>query len=174
MVINRTLKNGKKDGYISGAGAGLADMVYAGIAAFSVTALHAYLLKKKLLLEIVGAVALISFGLHTFGKEPTADEERQEPHHKFISAFGLTLANPMTLVAFFAIFAGLHLSERAFFSDLMLSLGIFGGSFAWWIVLSKIAHKTKHQFSHSSLHRLNQLAGLLIALAGIIILYRMI
>ena len=53
------------------------------------------------------------------------------------ATFALTIANPMTIVSFAAIFAGLGLgSETGGASAFIIVAGVFLGSLGWWAVLS--------------------------------------
>jgi putative LysE/RhtB family amino acid efflux pump len=52
------------------------------------------------------------------------------------SALGLTLTNPMTVMAFGAILAGSGLSAQpGATSALVATIGIATGSLSWWVVL---------------------------------------
>ncbi|EEW25831.1 lysine exporter protein LysE/YggA [Rhodobacter ferrooxidans] len=53
------------------------------------------------------------------------------------ATFLLTLANPVTILSFAAIFAGLGLARDAGVSEaLQLVSGVFAGSLLWWALLS--------------------------------------
>ena len=55
-----------------------------------------------------------------------------------VGTFMLTLANPMTILSFIAIFAALNTSAASdsYLAAATLVLGVFGGSAAWWLCLS--------------------------------------
>jgi hypothetical protein len=56
------------------------------------------------------------------------------------STFFLTLTNPMTILSFLAIFAGFGLASDAnnYSRAMLITLGVFVGSAAWWLFLSKL------------------------------------
>jgi len=54
----------------------------------------------------------------------------------FLSTLGLTLANPPTILAFAAVFAGLGLvADADYAAATLVVLGVFLGSALWWLVL---------------------------------------
>ena len=55
----------------------------------------------------------------------------------YLSALGLTIANPSTILSFGAVFAGLGLSARNGAGPAAaLVLGVLVGSAGWWLVLA--------------------------------------
>ena len=56
----------------------------------------------------------------------------------FASAFALTITNPVTILVFLAIFAALGLggTQAALLRAAFLVLGVWIGSFLWWLGLS--------------------------------------
>ena len=58
----------------------------------------------------------------------------------FASTLFLTLTNPMTILSFMAILAGLGLGDTQgnYSSAGLLVLGVFLGSLFWWIVLAEL------------------------------------
>ena len=84
-----------------------------------------------------------------------------------LGAFGstlvLTLANPMTILSFSAIFASLS-SGRLPGSDAagLLVAGVFAGSALWWLLLAGSVVRLRHRLSYSTLQRLQRGAGLLL------------
>ena len=90
----------------------------------------------------------------------------------FGSTLLLTLANPMTVIAFAAIFAGLGLvSEGAkYLSAALLVSGVFLGSALWWLILSGMAGMLRDRISHSGLRWVNRLAGVVITSFGLLVI----
>jgi len=55
----------------------------------------------------------------------------------YSSALALTLTNPMTILSFIAIFAGLAGARTPSLADSMLMVvGVFAGSALWWLLLA--------------------------------------
>jgi threonine/homoserine/homoserine lactone efflux protein len=81
----------------------------------------------------------------------------------FLSAFGLTLCNPMTIMSFTAIFAGLNIPPR---SELAIVSGVFLGSTLWWLILSGVVGWVKP--SPDKLVWVNRFSALIIVGCGIL------
>jgi threonine/homoserine/homoserine lactone efflux protein len=84
----------------------------------------------------------------------------------FVTAYGLTIANPPTILFFAGLFASVatpsSLSEALFFSA-----GIFAGSMLWWLFLTTVVARSAARLSPRVLLLITRLSGiLLIAFAG--------
>src|SRR5262245_47788659 len=112
LCLRRTLAFGPAAGLASGAGIALADGFYGAVAAFGLTAVSGLLLAHAFWIGLVGAAFLIYLGVKTLLSRPGEEKsevQRQNLLKAFLSTLGLTLANPPTILAFAAIFAGLGL-----------------------------------------------------------------
>ncbi len=155
LCIRRTLAQGRAAGLASGLGAATADAVYGSIAAFGLTWASDLLLRQQAWLRLAGGAFLCYLGLRTLLARPAepavpAEQRRDGPQNgpaalkgrallgAYLSTFLLTLTNPITILSFAAIFAGLGLASagRDYLSAATLVLGVFLGSAAWWLLLS--------------------------------------
>ncbi|MFQ5958210.1 MAG: LysE family translocator [Alphaproteobacteria bacterium] len=172
LCIRRTLAYGRIPGLLSGLGAALADSFYGCIAAFGITAVSDFLIGQGTLLRLLGGVVLCLLGLKTFLATPA--EEGEEPQARtlagaFGSTFFLTLTNPMTILAFAAIFAGLGLGTRSgnLVAAAALVGGVFLGSALWWIGLSATTGLFHGRIADDTLGWINRVSGSLIGGFGI-------
>jgi threonine/homoserine/homoserine lactone efflux protein len=79
----------------------------------------------------------------------------------------LTLTNPMTILSFAAIFAGLGIAAaRDYGSAALLVAGVFTGSALWWFILSGIAATLRTRMGAGSLRWVNGVAGAVILTFG--------
>lgn len=97
-------------------GAGTDPEIYAAVASFGVTALASVLIDQRLWLRLVGGAFLVYLGLQTLRSIPaTRAAERTTTGLRLAGAYsstlGLTLSNPMTIMSFAAIFAGIGASS---------------------------------------------------------------
>ena len=90
-----------------------------------------------------------------------------------MSTFTLTLANPLMLVLFAAVFAGVGIEYFSKDVDLIgfLILGIFSGSMLWWFALCSTLGLLHRHVAFTSLTWTNKASGLLIATFGIIVIF---
>lgn len=182
LCIRRTLAEGRLAGFISGIGAASADAVYGSIAAFGLTSISVLLVDYQNWLRLVGGGFLVYLGLRTFFDRPadtqaadTAGKNRLVGH--YASTFLLTLTNPMTILSFAAIFAGLGIGigDGSYWGSAAVVLGVFCGSAAWWLLLSNASGFFRWFLTGSGKVWINRISGAIIlcfgfaALAGILI-----
>ena len=179
LCIRRTLAEGRLSGLVSGLGAASADSIYGCIAAYGLTFISIFLVKQQVWLGLIGGLFLCYLGLKTFFVKPA--EQTVSTHEKsmfraFASTFFLTLTNPMTILSFAAIFAGLGLNESNgdYLSAIALVLGVFLGSALWWFILSFGVSLFRDKFNFRGLSWVNRISGILIMFFGILALFRTI
>jgi putative LysE/RhtB family amino acid efflux pump len=146
LCISRTLERGFWAGMAGGLGTALADGFYASLAALGFAAFSAVLSEISGPMRLVGGLFLIWLGwksLQSKSSSGVASVGARDLLGTSVATFALTLANPMTILSFAAMFAGLGLAEEGA-DALTVVAGVFLGSLAWWIVLSgsvAIAHR---------------------------------
>ncbi|WP_410768630.1 LysE family translocator [Fontibacillus sp. BL9] len=143
LCIRSGLLGGWKKGVAAGMGIATADACYAAIAAFGVSAISSRLMMYSHVNKIGGGLLIILLGLSGFRRKQPAlqDPNPARSNRKlltFASAFLLTLTNPMTLISFTALAAGLGSQSltTSWVGAAAFSAGIFLGSALWWIVLT--------------------------------------
>lgn len=173
LCIRRTLSQGMSNGFAAGLGAATADAFYGSAAAFGLTVITAVLLDYNLYLHIVGSVFLLYLGYNTLIAKPAQkrDTVYQEGWIKaYFSTLFLTITNPMTIVSFGAVFAGLGImdTKEDYLSSCLLVMGVFLGSSIWWLMLSGTVYRLRDKFNYQGLIWVNRISGILILGFGII------
>ncbi|MBS0615037.1 MAG: LysE family translocator [Verrucomicrobia bacterium] len=170
LCIRRTLQFGRLSGLFSGLGAALADMIYGIIAAFGLTLISDFLLAQQTWLRAVGGAFLIYLGFKICRAKSLAKSEKV-PHttlfKDFASTFLLTMTNPMTIVVFLAIFAGLGLVSQGIWNAGWLVFGVFMGSALWWLILSEGITLFRHKITQNAMLWINRVAGIMIMGFGV-------
>jgi threonine/homoserine/homoserine lactone efflux protein len=174
LCIRRTLADGRLAGFLSGIGAASADMFYGAVAAFGLTAVQNLLLGQSDWLRILGGIFLLYLGVKTFLSKPSeqaAEASRGGLFGAYISTFFLTITNPITILSFIAIFAGLRLAETSgnYISAAFMVLGVFLGSVTWWLTLSFTVGFLRQRFNASWQIWVNRIAGVIILGFGVAI-----
>ena len=83
----------------------------------------------------------------------------------YLSTFVLTISNPLTILSFAAIFAGLggqNLQTGDSIAASLMVAGIFLGSVTWWLLLSYLASRFQKRINPPTMTWINRLAGLII------------
>lgn len=173
LCIRRTLTNGMGNGFISGLGAATADAIYGLIAALGISAVSIFLVDHQFYLRLMGGVFLLYLGYTTFRSMPAevaANANGEGLIGAYASTLFLTIANPMTIMSFAAVFAGLGVGAigENYISSFFLVIGVFIGSMLWWLILSGMVNVLRHHLDSKYLKWVNQLSGLIIASFGIV------
>jgi threonine/homoserine/homoserine lactone efflux protein len=161
LCIRRTITNGRRAGLVTGLGAATADFAYGLIAALGLTSLSYWLATANSWLHWAGAAFLLWIGVRTL-MEKSATASVDAPARGLLPIFGttflLTIANPMTLVSFLGLIAGLGAISRGY----LLAAGIFMGSVMWWLILTSLANCFRSRMGASGLLWVNRVAGLVL------------
>jgi threonine/homoserine/homoserine lactone efflux protein len=172
LVIRRSIAHGHVYGLASGLGVATADASYAGIAAFGLTAVTGLLVSGRVVLGLVGGVVIAVLGIRTLLSRPgevALDVERPGLVVAFGSIYALTMTNPMTILSFAAVFAGIGLVAGSSFVDAaLLTLAVWAGSTLWWIVLTSIVGWLGGRVSTRALLWINRISGAALVVFGIV------
>ena len=195
LCIRRTLAEGRLAGLLTGLGAATADALYGCIAAFGLTFISSFLVRQQFLLAVVGGVFLCYLGVRSFLSAPAegaapdlaikapgeagqdiveADpaNPRKSLFGMYASTFFLTLTNPLTILSFAAIYAGMGLATQAggYLSAAVLVLGVFLGSASWWLLLSGVVSIFRSRISARGMRWVNRISGAIILGFGLVLL----
>jgi threonine/homoserine/homoserine lactone efflux protein len=168
LCIRRSLSDGRLAGFVSGLGAATADAAYGMVAVLGLTAVTNLLLEQRHWLRLAGGVFLLYLGVMTVRATPARAEARSAARQSLRTAYGstlaLTLTNPMTILSFAGIFAGLGVSAPGggAWPAGLLVLGVFLGSAAWWLLLSATAGWLGARLQHDRLRIVNIASGAII------------
>jgi threonine/homoserine/homoserine lactone efflux protein len=172
LCIQRTLAGGRARGLASGLGAAAADGVYGALAAFGLTAVSGALVAHADAIRVAGGLLLLALGARTFLARPAtaaAAARGAGLAGAFASTFALTLANPITILSFVAVFAGLGLGVGATTPARSLALlaGVVGGSAAWWLLLSGMVDRLRERFDAHRMTWVNRASGAVLVAFGV-------
>src|SRR5204863_2433711 len=169
----RTSFDGRLAGHVSGLGAATADAVYGIMATLGLTVTSARLFHYRDWLRGGGGALLLYIGITAFAADPLAGTRTQRgPEdllNDYLSTFALTITNPITILAFLAIFAGIGFAgEQATLGRAaILVLGVWLGSLVWWAALSFGAGMVRLSFERRHLVWINRGSGGILVISGI-------
>jgi threonine/homoserine/homoserine lactone efflux protein len=163
LCFRRALAEGFWSGFASGLGAAGADALYAAVAAFGLTFVSDFLIAHRTGFMLGASLFLVWLGVHMFRarppRAPVAIRASGLAQASGVTLL-LTLANPMTILSFLAIFAGLGLTgARDLATATSMVLGVFLGSTLWWIFLCGLAARIGPRLGQATFVGLNRIAG---------------
>jgi len=145
------------------------------VAAFGLTAISNFLVGQKFWLGFLGGLFLCFLGVRTFlsrASDEPAPARSRGLFSAFLSTFFLTVTNPMTILAFVAIFAALGLGKSPdYFNASALVGGVFAGSALWWLLLTSGAAVFGRRLGAGWMRFLNRFSGTVIVGFGIYSLF---
>jgi threonine/homoserine/homoserine lactone efflux protein len=179
LCIQRSLTRGFRSGFATGIGAACADAIYGLFGALGIAGIAMSLPMLTTALKVGGGVFLVWLAW-TIAREapaaPTALREstRTTVARDFLTTFGLTLSNPMTILSFIGVFAalgplstpqGAH-EGAGWLTVTSMVTGVYAGSAAWWLGLSGATAALRRKMTASFLHGIARLSALVIGVFG--------
>jgi threonine/homoserine/homoserine lactone efflux protein len=175
LCIQRTLCRGQIYGLVSGLGIATADGLYGCIAGFGLTVIATFLVEQQGWIRLVGGLFLVYLGIKTVFSRPAERAAAARANNflgAYVSTFLLTLTNPMTILSFAAIFAGIGVggAGKSYLTAALVVLGVFSGSALWWCFLTGGISLLRGKFTPRWLLWINRVSGGMITLFGILAL----
>lgn len=140
LCVRRTFFEGARFGIVSGLGAAVADVIFGIVAGLGLTVVRDWLLGYQEWLGALGGLYLLFVGARAIRSRRNADPQPLRGENlaaAFASTFALTITNPITILAFAAIFAKVGFDSDGVSLVLVWILvgGVFAGSLVWWLGL---------------------------------------
>jgi arginine exporter protein ArgO len=90
----------------------------------------------------------------------------------YVSTFGLTIANPATIISFAALAATLGLGAGSgIVKPATLVAGVLLGSTVWWCLLAVAAASLRGRLTPTVIRGISTFSGLAIAILGMLAIY---
>ena len=172
LCIQRTLSQGNIQGLVTGLGAATADAIYGFIAAFGLTFISNFLVEQSVWFRLIGGLFLCYLGIKAFlskPQDPMLFVGNRTIFSDYGTTFFLTLTNPMTILFFAGVFAGLGLVNEsiAYTSAGLMVIGVFIGSGTWWLLLSGATSILRSKINDQKLAWINKISGVVILVFGV-------
>jgi threonine/homoserine/homoserine lactone efflux protein len=172
LCIRRSLTGGWRAGLLTGMGAATADAIYGCMAAFGLARITGFLVGQKDGIQLFGGLFLCGLGLKILlskGDTPQTTQQASGDAMGYLSALLLTLTNPMTILSFAAVFAGMGLGNIGTGTMMAgwLVTGVFSGSMAWWIILSSASSHFNRHINAGAMAWINRLSGMVLTFFGL-------
>ncbi|MHA1564078.1 MAG: LysE family translocator [Alphaproteobacteria bacterium] len=180
LCVQRTLTEGRMHGLLSGLGAAVGDGVYGVVAAFGVGAVSGWITGHQPLVRSVGGVLLLVLAAKSALTKPKPPKDKviQKVHTEsllrdFLSTFFLAITNPITLIVFAGLMAGLGDADLVASTGaaVWLVLGVVAGSALWWLALSAAAGYFRAYMDHGFQHGVNRVSAVVLGVFGLAALW---
>lgn len=177
LCMQRTVNRGLLYGLVSGMGIATADGIYGSIAGFGLTVIISLLFSLQLWIHLLGGLFLIYLGIRTMLTKPAERAAAAKANASnllgaYVSTLLLTLTNPLTILSFAVIFAGIGVgaTQNSALSATLVVLGVFLGSALWWCFLTGSISLFRKRFTPTWLLWINRISGSVIAIFGVLAL----
>jgi threonine/homoserine/homoserine lactone efflux protein len=183
LCIRRTLQRGFIIGFSTGIGAATCDTLFSAMAVLGVVAILDLMHHYDMYIRMIGGLALLFGAWHAWRDRPEpptrelTDLVGKMLHVKkdyyvinviksFVSGFGLTLTNPVTLFAVLAIVATFSHVENHL-EAITLIMGIATGSALWWLTLSGGVTLIRELFSNKVIILVNRFTAVVLVAGAV-------
>lgn len=159
-------------GVITGLGIATADAIYCSIVGFGITVVSNFLLSHQFIIRILGGILLCYLGFNTIIKTKVGEkikDNRKTMLGDYFSSFILTLTNPMTILTFIAIFAGLGVGSTytGYGHAITVVIGVFLGSLIWWLLICLVVKIIHKKINTTMMKWINYVSGGIIIVFGL-------
>jgi len=146
LIVDTAVRAGFPMGFIAGAGAATADLLYAVLASMAGAALTAALAPVAAPLRIIGGLVLMTLagsrlwrGLQRSGP-PDQSAHAGAPLKVYAQFLGLTVINPLTIIYFtaFMVGRGASTAQYTLLSNLLFTAGVGLASLSWQTLLAAL------------------------------------
>lgn len=179
LCVQRTLNKGRWYGFVTGIGAAVSDIIYAGITGFGMAFVMDFVNndQNKFYLQIIGSVLLLAFGVYTYRSDPTKNMrqsgvQRGSFWYNTWTAFLVTFSNPLIIFLFMALFAqfAFVIPDHPF--EMVIGFAsIVGGALLWWYGLSWLVDKVRTIFDAQGIRIINRIIGAVVIIFSIVSLF---
>ncbi len=173
LVMRRTLALGRVAGLVSGLGIATADGLYGAVGGYGLTLITNLLVTNSLWLRLAGVGFMCYLGIKTALTPPSSEAARDEGRGLvglYTSTFLLTMTNPMTILSFAVILAGMGSGSESgnYLATTILIAGIFCGSALWWLVMTGGLGLLHKKVTPVMLLWVNRISGSIILIFGLV------
>ena len=176
LCIQRTLNKGHASGIISGAGAAVADTIFAAFAILGLAIVQRLLEDNEPYFLLVGGAILVALGIRVYFTNPITQLRKSRARkgkfvEDFVSVFLLTISNPATIFFLIGLLALVNLnlsSDSGGFNIAVVLWGVCIGAFLWWFSLTSLVNRFRKKFRLKQLWITNRVSGIVIFVAGFI------
>ena len=173
LCIQRTLNKGRWYGFVTGIGAAISDIFYALLTGFGMSFVFDYVQQNMYYLQLLGSLMLLGFGVYTFRSNPvnsirTISANKGTYVHNMVTAFFVTLSNPLIIFLFIGLFARFSFVSNTIYESFTSYIAIAMGALLWWFFITYSVNKVRKQFNLRAIIRLNRIIGTIVMVVAVL------
>lgn len=176
LCIQRTLDKGRRAGFFTGIGASISDLIYCLLTGFGLSFIEGFIERNQNIIQLIGSVVLIAFGLYLFKKNPAqqlkkpSQANRPSDKKDILGGFLFTFSNPLILFLIIGLFARFNflMPEIRFYHYLVGFIFILAGAIGWWWMVTFFVDKVRAHFNIRSMWLINRIIGSIILIFAVV------
>ena len=176
FVVQKSLSQGHKAGFISGLGASVVDTIFAIIAIFALAYAQAFLDQHRSIILLAGGVVLIVLGISMAFSDPfrkiKGEGSSSVSPKDFGKSVAMGLSNPMAIFVLFTLFAFFGLTDQAphTWKVAPIILSVSAGTVVYWFGLSWLISRFRKRFKMRTILWISRVTGAIVVIIGIALL----
>ena len=178
LCIQRTLNKGRWEGFATGVGASLSDIIYAIITGFGLKFVIDIIEDPviALWLKTIGGLLLFLFGIYTFMSKPKETVKAVKRNkgtllQNFLTGFAVTVSNPLIIFLFVATFAMFtFIIVENFIAQIIGYIFIVVGAMLWWYVLTWLVDKVRNNYNMRIIWIINKTIGIAVTIGAVLMI----
>lgn len=174
LVVQKTLSNGRKAGFVTGMGACLVDTIFAVVALFALSLAQEMMDRHKEVILIAGGIIVAVLGWMMSKSDPV--KKMKDKASKILSikdfsqALIMGLSNPGAIIVIFGLFAffGIGTSPDYNVWDMVaIIIAVFSGGTTWWFSITAMLNHFRKRFKIRTILWINRITGIIVIIIGI-------
>ena len=183
LGLQRAVERGFFGGMAAGLGIMLGDGIIALGAAMGVNAISGAIRDYRTAIQVIGGLALVIAGAKLYFTRPEFASAQEADEATLIDyiwdipqTFLLTITNPGAVLGLVAIFGGVSsfVEIEGYIDALTMMAAIMGGSFTYWLVVSRLIGGIRHTLDEARMAQLSRYAGVVLICFGALLIGEMI
>lgn len=176
FVVQKSLSQGHKAGFIAGLGASVVDTIFAIIAIFALAFAQAFIEQHRSIILLAGGVVLIVLGISMAFSDPfrkiKGEGSSSVSPKDFGKSVAMGLSNPMAIFVLFTLFAFFGLTDQAphTWKVAPIILSVSAGTVVYWFGLSWLISRFRKRFKMRTILWISRVTGAIVVIIGIALL----
>lgn len=170
-IIQKSLGYGHKVGFTAALGSATSDTFYAALSMMTLAAIQDFIMDNAAVISLIGGIVIAVMGVLMALSDPYKGTARRSNSAKhYVQTLLTALANPGSLAFMLAFCAFFKMKDvPADWTIIFLILAVFAGAALYWFFFTWFFSHWKKVIKISVLKWINRVAGVTVAVLGIIL-----